>query len=121
MREAPSLVLIRKLLEAGCSVRAYDPVASSEARRLLLQEHGEEAFGRQITLCSNAWEAVEGCDALALVTEWKEFRSPDFERLSKTLRGRAIFDGRNLYDPATVADAGLAYYGIGRRGQADAR
>jgi UDPglucose 6-dehydrogenase len=121
MREAPSLVLIRKLLEAGCQVRAYDPVASSEARRLLLQEHGEETFGRQLTLCSNAWEAVEGCDALALVTEWKEFRSPDFERLAKTLRGRAIFDGRNLYDPATVADAGLAYYGIGRRGQADAR
>ena len=121
MREAPSLVLIRKLLEAGCQVRAYDPVASSEARRLLLQEHGEEAFGRQITLCANAWEAVEGCDALALVTEWKEFRSPDFERLAKTLQGRAIFDGRNLYDPATVADAGLAYYGIGRRGQADAR
>lgn len=121
MREAPSLVLIRKLLEAGCQVRAYDPVASSEARRLLLQEHGEEAFGSQITLCSNAWDAVEGCDALALVTEWKEFRSPDFERLAKTLRGRAIFDGRNLYDPATVADAGLAYYGIGRRGQADAR
>ena len=121
MREAPSLVLIRKLLEAGCKVRAYDPVASSEARRLLLQEHGEEAFGGQITLCGNAWEAVEGCDALALVTEWKEFRSPDFERLTKTLAGRAIFDGRNLYDPATVADAGLAYYGIGRRGQADAR
>jgi UDPglucose 6-dehydrogenase len=121
MREAPSLVLIRKLLEAGCQVRAYDPVATSEARRLLLQEHGEEAFGRQITLCANAWDAVEGCDALALVTEWKEFRSPDFERLAKTLHGRAIFDGRNLYDPATVADAGLAYYGIGRRGQADAR
>ena len=121
MREAPSLVLIRRLVEAGCHVRAYDPVASSEARRLLLQENGEDAFARQVTLCGSAWEAVEGSDALALVTEWKEFRSPDFERLAGALRARAIFDGRNLYDPAVVADAGLAYYGIGRRGHSEAK
>jgi len=119
MREAPSLVLIKKLMAAGCSVRAYDPVASTEARRLLLQENGEDACGRHLTLCDNAWEAVDGSDALALVTEWKEFRSPDFERLAGALRGKAIFDGRNLYDPKMVADAGITYHGIGRRGHDD--
>jgi UDPglucose 6-dehydrogenase len=121
MREAPSLVLIGKLIAAGCKVRAYDPVATTEARRLLLQENGEEACARALALCDSAWDAVEGSDALALVTEWKEFRSPDFERLAGALAGKAIFDGRNLYDPAVVAAAGIAYHGIGRRGHNDAK
>jgi UDPglucose 6-dehydrogenase len=116
MREAPSLVLIAQLLAAGCKVRAYDPVASSEARRHLIERLGEEACNRDVTLCDSAWSAVEDADALALVTEWKEFRSPDFERLAQALRGRAIFDGRNLYDPAMVVEAGLTYHGIGRPG-----
>ncbi|MBK4734290.1 UDP-glucose dehydrogenase family protein [Noviherbaspirillum pedocola] len=116
MREAPSLVLISQLLAAGCKVRAYDPVASNEARRQLIGSLGEEAFARDVTLCDSAWDAVEDADALALVTEWKEFRSPDFERLAGALRGRAIFDGRNLYDPALVMEAGLTYHGIGRPG-----
>jgi UDPglucose 6-dehydrogenase len=121
MREAPSLVLIGKLIAAGCKVRAYDPVATSEARRLLLQENGEEAYGRYLALCDSAAEAVEGSDALALVTEWKEFRSPDFERLAGALGAKAIFDGRNLYDPAMVARAGIAYHGIGRRAHNDGK
>jgi UDPglucose 6-dehydrogenase len=116
MREAPSLTLISQLVGAGCKVRAYDPVASDEARRQLLARLGEEAFGHKVTLCESAWQAVEDADALALVTEWKEFRSPDFERLAHLLRGRAIFDGRNLYDPTMVAEAGLTYHGIGRPG-----
>jgi UDPglucose 6-dehydrogenase len=116
MREAPSLVLISQLLAAGCKVRAYDPVAAAEARRQLIARLGEDAFARDVTMCDSAWQAVEDADALALVTEWKEFRSPDFERLAQALRGRAIFDGRNLYEPAMVAEAGLTYHGIGRPG-----
>lgn len=121
MREAPSLVLISKLIAAGCKVRAYDPVATAEARRLLLQENGEAACNEYLSLCDSAWDAVQGSDALALVTEWKEFRSPDFERLAGALSGKAIFDGRNLYDPALVAAAGIAYHGIGRRGHNDGK
>jgi UDPglucose 6-dehydrogenase len=119
MREAPSLVLISKLMAAGCNVRAYDPVASTEARRLLQQENGHDCCVRYLTLCDSARDAVEGSDALALVTEWKEFRAPDFEHLATSLRRKAIFDGRNLYDPKMVADAGIAYHGIGRRGHDD--
>lgn len=114
MREAPSLVLIRHLVEAGARVQAYDPVAREEARRLLLAEYGQAKLDESVTLCEKSWEAVEGADALALVTEWQEFRSPDFKRLAGTLRGKALFDGRNLYDPEFVQSSGLAYYGIGR-------
>ncbi len=114
MREAPSLVLIRELIAAGCRVKAYDPVASEEAERLLRQEHGDAAFGEYIQICQGPWEAVDGACAMALVTEWQEFRSPDFARLVQTLSHKAIFDGRNVYQPDEVADAGLAYYGIGR-------
>jgi UDPglucose 6-dehydrogenase len=106
-------------MAAGCNVRAYDPVASTEARRLLQQENGHDCCVRYLTLCDSARDAVEGSDALALVTEWKEFRAPDFEHLATSLRRKAIFDGRNLYDPKMVADAGIAYHGIGRRGHDD--
>jgi len=107
MREAPAVTLIELLLKAGASVRAYDPVAASEATRLLAGRSG-------FTLARSAYEAAQGADALAIVTEWQEFRSPDFERLKEMLKAPVIFDGRNLYDPATLARFGLTYYAIGR-------
>jgi UDPglucose 6-dehydrogenase len=114
MREAPSLVLIRSLFKAGANVVAYDPVASTEARRVLVQEHGEEKLAQSLKIAASATEAAQDADALVLVTEWKEFRAPDFAGLAQTLRSKAIFDGRNIYDPEAVASAGLRYEGIGR-------
>ncbi len=107
MREAPSRVLLEALWKAGAKVRAYDPAAAKEARRIW----GERP---DLTLCTRAREAVEGADALAIVTEWKEFRSPDFDYLKKSLRNPVIFDGRNLYDPSAMARQGIAYHAIGR-------
>jgi UDPglucose 6-dehydrogenase len=95
------------LWEAGASVRAFDPEARAETQRL----YGDRA---DLVLCDDAMEAVQGADVLAVVTEWKAFRSPDFAAVRGTLAEPAIFDGRNLYDPAVVEEAGLAYYGIGR-------
>ena len=107
MREASSQRLLRQLWAAGAKVRAYDPEAGREARRV---------FGERpdLVLCDSAGDALEGTDALVVVTEWKQFRSPDFARLKAALRDAVIFDGRNLYDPAEVEAAGIAYYGIGR-------
>jgi UDPglucose 6-dehydrogenase len=107
MREAPSRTIIDRLLEAGARVRAYDPVAAAEARRI----YGEHLA---LKIVRNAYEAVEGADALAIVTEWQEFRSPDLERLKQLLKTPLIFDGRNLYDPAMVDRFGLTYHAIGR-------
>jgi UDPglucose 6-dehydrogenase len=107
MREAPSRVVIDGLLARGATVKAYDPVAMEVARGLLGGRSG-------ITLCGSAREALSGCDALLIVTEWKEFRSPDFDAIRGELRHPVIIDGRNLYDPARVADTGLEYYPIGR-------
>jgi UDPglucose 6-dehydrogenase len=107
MREAPSRRLIELLLKAGAHVHAYDPVAGSEAQRLYA---GVKGF----TLMKNAYDAAHGADGLAIVTEWQEFRSPDFERLRELLRAPVIFDGRNLYDPAMVSRFGLTYYAVGR-------
>ncbi len=107
MRDAPARTLIDLLLQAGAAVRAYDPVAAAAAQRLYAGKAG-------FALAKSAYHAAEGADALAIVTEWQEFRSPDFERLRETLKGAVIFDGRNLYDPATVNRFGLAYYAIGR-------
>jgi UDPglucose 6-dehydrogenase len=107
MREAPSRTLIDLLCKAGARVQAYDPVAGAEAQRLYARESG-------FTLAKNAYQAAEGADALAIVTEWQEFRSPDFERLREILKTPVIFDGRNLYDPAMVSRFGLSYYAIGR-------
>ncbi|MBB5357434.1 UDPglucose 6-dehydrogenase [Rhodanobacter sp. ANJX3] len=107
MREASSRFLMEALWKAGAKVRAFDPQASEETQRL----YGDRA---DLVLCPNAYEALQGADVLAVVTEWKAFRSPDFQRIGSLLAERAIFDGRNLYDPAAVEDAGLAYYGIGR-------
>jgi UDPglucose 6-dehydrogenase len=113
MREAPSRTLIGGLLGAGARVRAYDPVASGEAGRIY---HGQSGF----ELARNAYEAAQGADALVIVTEWQEFRSPDFERLRESLKSPVIFDGRNLYDPNMVSRFGLTYYAIGRGKQLDA-
>jgi len=107
MREAPSRVLIEALWKAGAKVRAYDPAAAREAKRIW----GERP---DMVLCSRARETLEGADALVIVTEWKEFRSPDFDLLKKTLKDAAIFDGRNLYDPAFIRKQGIRYYAIGR-------
>ena len=107
MREAPAVTLIELLLKAGAEVRAYDPVARAEAQRIFAGRAG-------ITLAKSAYEAADGADALAIVTEWQEFRSPDFERLKQILKNPVIFDGRNLYDPAMAARFGLTYYAIGR-------
>jgi UDPglucose 6-dehydrogenase len=107
MREAPSRTLIDLLLKAGARVRAYDPIAGAEAQRIYAGVAG-------FTLAKNAYEAAEGADALAIVTEWREFRSPDFDRLREALKSAVIFDGRNLYDPSMVARFGLTYHAIGR-------
>jgi UDPglucose 6-dehydrogenase len=107
MREASSRRLMEVLWEAGANVRAYDPEAREEAHRVYGQRN-------DLVLCENAYQALEGADVLAIVTEWKAFRSPDFARIRAALKEPAIFDGRNLYEPETVEEAGLAYYGIGR-------
>ena len=107
MREASSRRLLQQLWEAGARVRAFDPEAVREARRL---------FGDRddLVLCDSDHAALQGADALAVVTEWKQFRSPDFAALRRTLGDAAIFDRRNLYDPVEVEAAGIAYWGIGR-------
>ena len=108
MREAPSRVIIAALLGRGARVRAYDPAAMEEARRV---------FGNEprIEYAESPMAALEGAEALLIVTEWKEFRSPDFDAIRARLATPAIFDGRNLYDPADVKRVGLEYYPIGRR------
>jgi UDPglucose 6-dehydrogenase len=107
MREASSRVLMEALWSAGAKVRAYDPIANPECLRI----YGNRA---DLTLCKTGPEVLEGADGLAIVTEWKEFRSPDFEHIKSTLRTPVIFDGRNLYDPGQMARAGFSYYAIGR-------
>jgi UDPglucose 6-dehydrogenase len=107
MREAPSRVLMEALWDAGAQVRAFDPVAMPECARI----YGERA---DLTLCKSSAEALAGADALAIVTEWREFRSPEFEEIRSLLKTPVIFDGRNLYDPAHMAREGFKYYAIGR-------
>ena len=107
MREAPSLVLIADLLARGASIRAYDPVATHEAQRIL-------GANPRISYAATPMEALDGADALAIVTEWKEFRSPDFDAIKAKLKTPVIFDGRNLYDPDYMREAGFVYYAIGR-------
>jgi UDPglucose 6-dehydrogenase len=107
MRAAPAVALTELLLKAGASVRGYDPVAATEAQRIFAGRSG-------FSVAKNAYEAAQGADALAIVTEWQEFRSPDFERLKQILKNPVIFDGRNLYDPAMLGRLGLSYYAIGR-------
>jgi len=113
MREAPSRVIIDALLEAGARVRAYDPVASNETRRL----YGAHPKSGMLTFCKDAYEAAAGADALLIATEWKEFRSPDYDRLKTLLKTPLIFDGRNLYDPGFMSRLGIQYFAIGRGAQ----
>jgi UDPglucose 6-dehydrogenase len=107
MREAPSRTLLEQLWDAGASVRAHDPEAAGETARL----YGKRA---DLVLCDQQYAALDGADALVIVTEWKAFRSPDFERIKATLKHAVVFDGRNIFEPKAVEAAGLAYYGIGR-------
>jgi UDPglucose 6-dehydrogenase len=107
MREAPSLTIIRELVGAGARVKAFDPAASAEARRVL-------ADVPQVEYVADAYQALDGADALVIATEWQEFRSPDFERIRSMLKQPVIFDGRNLYNPASLEKQGFAYYAVGR-------
>jgi UDPglucose 6-dehydrogenase len=115
MREAPSRVLMRELLQRGATLAVHDPVAMAEAKRVLALdlENAPEQLAR-VTFCDSPMAALQDADALVIVTEWKTFRSPDFEQLKSLLRAPVIFDGRNLFEPALMADAGIEYHGIGR-------
>jgi UDPglucose 6-dehydrogenase len=104
MREAPSLVLIEKFLQAGCKIKAYDPVAMEEARRRI---------GAKIEFCNDEYAAIEDADCMLLVTEWKEFRVPNLDRIKQLLKTPVIFDGRNIYDAKEMKEAGIEYFGIG--------
>jgi UDPglucose 6-dehydrogenase len=106
MRESPAATLIDALLEAGATVRAHDPEAMAVARGI---------WGDRITFAADPWQALEGADALAVVTEWLVYRTPDFERIKATLRRPIVVDGRNLYEPTRMARLGFQYAGIGRR------
>ena len=106
IRKAPALVVIERLLEVGAEVVAYDPVAMDECRRRLT--------GKPVRYARNMYEAAEGADAVVLVTEWKEFRMPDWPRLRATMRGDAVIDGRNIFDKQEVLAAGFRYSGIGK-------
>jgi UDPglucose 6-dehydrogenase len=108
MREAPSRVLIADLLARGATIQAFDPVATHEAQRI----YGDD---KRIRYATTPMAALEGADVLAIVTEWKEFRAPDFAAIKAALKTPVIFDGRNLYDPATPRKAGLEYFAIGRQ------
>lgn len=105
VREAPSLTLIELLLAAGCEATVYDPEARESAGQIL---------GDRVRYAEGNYEACEGADALAVVTEWNEFRRPDFDRLKGLLKHPAIFDGRNLYRPEQLREKGFYYFSIGR-------
>jgi len=107
MREAPSRTLIEALWEAGATVQVFDPVAMEETRRI----YGEHP---QLALCSNKYSALEGADALAICTEWQQFRAPDFEEMEDLLKSKVIVDGRNLYSPERLQGDGWRYYSVGR-------
>jgi len=107
MREARSRVIINGLLARGASITAYDPVAMEEAKKIFAKESG-------VRFASSTVGALDGADALIIVTEWKEFRSPDFEDMKYRLKSPVVFDGRNLYDPAMMRDAGIEYFSVGR-------
>ncbi|PIT75631.1 UDP-glucose/GDP-mannose dehydrogenase family protein [Limnohabitans sp. G3-2] len=116
MREAPSRVVIRQLLKRGAHVTAYDPVASHEAMKALrLDFEGEEGELARFELAANDMQALEGADALMVLTEWKNFHNPDFAAMKAVMRHALILDGRNLYNPEALLDWGIAYQGVGRR------
>lgn len=112
MREAPALVVINELTKRGAKIRAFDPVALTTARKAM-EEEMPRALD-QVQLCATAMEAVQGADALLLVTEWNEFRHVDFDAVKQRLKSPVLFDGRNLYEPEAVKRQGFRYFGIGR-------
>jgi UDPglucose 6-dehydrogenase len=105
IREAPALTLINSLLEAGCNVRVHDPEAMTNVRR---------EYGDKLSYSDDPMGAVQGADALAIMTEWKEFVHPEFDQLRQGLKSPVVFDGRNLYEPRQMQQAGFTYYSIGR-------
>jgi UDPglucose 6-dehydrogenase len=105
MREAPAIVIIDRLLALGAKVNAYDPEAGETARRI---------FGNRITICEKSYDALNGADALALVTEWNTFREPDFGKMKSLMRSPVVFDGRNVYSPDQMRNLGFTYFSIGR-------
>ena len=105
MREAPSIPLIKMLLAEGADVQAYDPEATKVAKGI---------FGNKVTFATKNYDALKGADGLAIVTEWSEFRRPDFEKMRKLMRSPVIFDGRNLFEPEQMKQSGFTYYSIGR-------
>jgi UDPglucose 6-dehydrogenase len=115
MREAPSRLLLRELVERGASVAVHDPVAMVEAAKVLAHDFSDskEALSR-IRFCDHSHDALQDADALVIVTEWKAFGSPNFELMGSRLKAPVIFDGRNLFDPEVVANAGFEYHTIGR-------
>jgi UDPglucose 6-dehydrogenase len=109
MRDAPSLAIIRELLAMGAKIHAHDPVAMNQARKFL---------GDSVKYFENNYDALKGADALLIVTEWNEFRQPDYARMKSLMRGNVIFDGRNIYDPKVMKEKGFVYFGVGRGGKA---
>ncbi|HEV3060780.1 MAG TPA: UDP-glucose/GDP-mannose dehydrogenase family protein [Vicinamibacterales bacterium] len=105
MREAPAIPIIERLIERGATVRAYDPAAAPVAKRI---------FGDRIALCERSYDALSGADALAIVTEWNEFREPDFDKIRSLLKSPVVFDGRNIYSPEHMRALGFTYFSIGR-------
>lgn len=105
MREAPAITIVSKLLQLGAKVQAYDPEATETAKRV---------FGNKITYCKKNYDALAGADALALVTEWNEFREPDYGKMKKLMKQPVVFDGRNIYNPGQLKSHGFTYFSIGR-------
>ncbi|MBP0597568.1 UDP-glucose/GDP-mannose dehydrogenase family protein [Herbaspirillum sp. LeCh32-8] len=115
MREASSRVLVGELVRRGATVAVYDPVAMKEAARVIKLDFADEpTLLERVRFAESPLDALQDADALAIVTEWKAFRSPDFERVKAMLKNPVIFDGRNLFEPQVMADSGIEYYGIGR-------
>ena len=106
IREAPALYNIEELLKLGATVKAYDPEGMKNVKKLL---------GDKIEFATNAYDAVDGADALLIATEWTVFRTPDFEKLNSLMPSKVIFDGRNLYDPIRMAELGYNYFSVGRK------
>jgi UDPglucose 6-dehydrogenase len=108
IRDAPAINVIRRLVDRGASVQAYDPIANDAARA---------AIGGETAFCEDMYAALEGADALLLATEWNEFRALDFARCARAMRGDLVVDGRNIFDPEKVLASGLRYAGVGRNGR----
>jgi len=108
IREAPSLVIMNSLIDIGARIRAHDPIAIPRVRAI---------YGNKVDFFENSYDALKGADALAIITEWNEFRRPDFERMKSLMKHPVIFDGRNIYDPKLMREKGFTYFGIGRNGE----